>query len=46
MGTVKYLQSLQHLKSFNYLPTECKQMRLVCDGGTPSLVLSSLPKVI
>ncbi|MHC5674013.1 hypothetical protein [Nostoc sp.] len=27
----EYAVGLQHLKSYNYLPTECEQMRLVCD---------------
>ncbi|MBE8968298.1 hypothetical protein IQ277_19355 [Nostocales cyanobacterium LEGE 12452] len=27
----EYTIGLQHLKSFNYLPAECEQMRLVCD---------------
>lgn len=27
----EYTVGLQHLKSFNYLPNECQQMRLVCD---------------
>jgi hypothetical protein len=26
-----YTVSLQHLKSYNYLPAECKQMRVICD---------------
>jgi hypothetical protein len=25
---------LQHLKSFNYLPQECQQMQVICDGVT------------
>ncbi len=27
----EYAVGLQHLKSFNYLPAECKQMRVICD---------------
>jgi hypothetical protein len=27
----EYTVALQHLKSYHYLPTECEQMRLVCD---------------
>ncbi|MHC5825675.1 MAG: hypothetical protein ACYT04_59960, partial [Nostoc sp.] len=27
----EYTVGLQYLKSFNYLPAECGQMRLVCD---------------
>ncbi len=27
----EYTIGLQHLKSYNYLPAECEQMRLVCD---------------
>ncbi|MBD2536985.1 hypothetical protein H6G97_50405 [Nostoc flagelliforme FACHB-838] len=27
----EYTVGLQHLKSYNYLPAECEQMRLVCD---------------
>ncbi|WP_228058614.1 hypothetical protein [Nostoc sp. LEGE 12447] len=23
---------MQHLKSFNYLPAECEQMQVICDG--------------
>ncbi|WDD36132.1 hypothetical protein PQG02_31110 (plasmid) [Nostoc sp. UHCC 0926] len=29
-----YTVALQHLKSYNYLPAECQQMLLVCDGVT------------
>jgi hypothetical protein len=25
---------LQYLKSYNYLPAECEQMRVICDGVT------------
>ncbi|WP_341529869.1 hypothetical protein WKK05_11430 [Nostoc sp. UHCC 0302] len=27
---------VQHLKSYDYLPNECEQMQVICDGGTPS----------
>jgi hypothetical protein len=27
----EYTVGLQHLKSFNYLPAECQQMRVICD---------------
>jgi hypothetical protein len=27
----EYTVSLQHLKSFNYLPAECEQMQVICD---------------
>ncbi len=27
----EYAVGLQHLKSFNYLPAECEQMRVICD---------------
>jgi hypothetical protein len=27
-----YTVDLQHLKSFNYLPAECEQMREICDA--------------
>ncbi|HYX16880.1 MAG TPA: hypothetical protein VE944_21520 [Nostoc sp.] len=27
----EYAVGLQHLKSFNYLPQECEQMRVICD---------------
>lgn len=27
----EYTVGLQHLKSFNYLPAECEQMRVICD---------------
>jgi hypothetical protein len=27
----EYTIGLQHLKSFNYLPAECEQMRVICD---------------
>ncbi len=27
----EYTVALQHLKSYNYLPAECKQMRQICD---------------
>ncbi|MBD6621311.1 hypothetical protein FNW02_37920 [Komarekiella sp. 'clone 1'] len=30
----EYTVGLQYLKSFNYLPAECEQMRLVCDRIT------------
>ena len=26
-----YIVGLQHLKSYNYLPAECEQMRVICD---------------
>ncbi|MEJ6484773.1 hypothetical protein N0Y54_26235 [Nostoc punctiforme UO1] len=28
----EYAVGLQHLKSFNYLPAECEQMREICDA--------------
>ncbi|MEH2279588.1 MAG: hypothetical protein V7K40_33685 [Nostoc sp.] len=30
----EYTVSLQHIKSFDYLPAECQQMQLVCDGAS------------
>ncbi|MEH1830486.1 MAG: hypothetical protein V7L22_34970 [Nostoc sp.] len=27
----EYTLGLQHLKSYNYLPAECEQMRVICD---------------
>ncbi len=30
----EYTIGLQHLKSFNYLPAECEQMREICDHIT------------
>ncbi|MHC0068595.1 hypothetical protein ACWATR_37995 [Nostoc sp. UIC 10890] len=27
----EYTVGLQHLKSLNYLPAECEQMRVICD---------------
>ncbi|WP_256875413.1 hypothetical protein [Nostoc sp. C052] len=27
----EYAVGLQHMKSFNYLPAECEQMRVICD---------------
>jgi hypothetical protein len=30
----EYTIGLQHLKSFNYLPAECEQMQVICDGVT------------
>ncbi|MEH2287296.1 hypothetical protein [Nostoc sp.] len=27
----EYAIGLQHLKSYNYLPAECEQMRVICD---------------
>lgn len=30
----EYSIGLQHLKSFNYLPAECKQMQVICDRIT------------
>ncbi|MEH2137525.1 hypothetical protein [Nostoc sp.] len=27
----EYTVGLQHLKSYNYLPAECEQMRVICD---------------
>ncbi|MBD2512112.1 hypothetical protein H6G91_33620 [Nostoc muscorum FACHB-395] len=30
----EYMVGLQHLKSFNYLPAECEQMRVICDRIT------------
>ena len=27
----EYIVGLQHLKSYNYLPAECEQMREICD---------------
>ncbi|QLE45150.1 hypothetical protein FD723_32995 (plasmid) [Nostoc sp. C052] len=27
----EYAVGLQHLKSYNYLPQECEQMRVICD---------------
>ncbi|WP_375443047.1 hypothetical protein [uncultured Nostoc sp.] len=27
----EYTVALQHLKSYNYLPAECQQMRVICD---------------
>ena len=28
----EYTVALQHLKSYNYLPAECEQMRVICDA--------------
>ncbi|MBD2535993.1 hypothetical protein H6G97_44405 [Nostoc flagelliforme FACHB-838] len=51
----EYTIGLQHLKSFNYLPAECEQMRVICDrisrvyldslGETVKSLLQSLGKV-
>ncbi|MBD0390637.1 MAG: hypothetical protein ICV54_30110 [Nostoc sp. C3-bin3] len=32
----EYSIGLQHLKSFNYLPQECQQMQVICDGAVSS----------
>jgi hypothetical protein len=31
MWDSEYTVALQHLKSYNYLPAECEQMRVICD---------------
>lgn len=31
----EYTIGLQHLKSYNYLPAECKQMQVICDRVAP-----------
>ncbi|MDZ8070989.1 MAG: hypothetical protein RMY64_36125 [Nostoc sp. DedQUE08] len=28
----EYTVGLQYLKSYNYLPAECEQMRMICDA--------------
>jgi hypothetical protein len=30
----EYTVGLQYLKSYNYLPAECEQMRVICDGAS------------
>ncbi|QFS51391.1 hypothetical protein GXM_08885 [Nostoc sphaeroides CCNUC1] len=32
MWDSEYTVGLQHLKSYNYLPAECEQMREICDA--------------
>ncbi|WP_242059500.1 MULTISPECIES: hypothetical protein [Nostoc] len=34
MWDSEYTVGLQHLKSYNYLPAECEQMQVICDGAS------------
>ncbi len=40
----EYAVGLQHLKSYEYLPEECEQMREICDGVTAHRIV--LAKVL
>lgn len=34
MWDSEYTVGLQHLKSYKYLPAECEQMQVICDGAS------------